>query len=981
MEILKFNRLNQVLESPFFDFQTHFIFRVENPNTFWLLQRKSLEEFLINGKLIAHEVIIANCPCRLFFDIDFSSTMNNIWKQTQLIINDLYEVLKTELYHLALTTNEPLDIDPNQMHILTSFPNDFLEEEKMPELLEFFDLKNNTKKCGIHIICPNVVFQDIENVKNFVQHILPSLIYHEFYDCSVYRNNGTFRLINSIKSLDDRRRLLPLTLKDSLKNNLINVYHEGPGDFTQWIITPPCDIIPLTFNNEKKISNNTFLNKRQRACIKDELAIYNYLIENNIISNTFELDKVQNNFVHLRRTGKSYCLLCQREHDSENAWFVVWFLQNCYYITVGCYRTMDCFRQELPSHLVGICERPNSQTNEWFEINDDDYHLETNKRSPQNPKTFEEEILEWRSHSKHFLLQNQPLMDFPEIFSNSNVFIIGGMGTGKTVGLCNYIADQIVFRPELQILIVTSRRTLSAKLYSDYRKLNFQLYWETSGTLEIPRLITQVESLQRIDISKVNFELIIIDEAITILEQLNCRENNALAQLRLSSLQNLIILLRQATNIIIMDAYASMAMFTVFQSLAAKPTQIIVNIYPITQKRTITFANSLAHGVEHLVKTLRELKPEQQIFIACEERRFANALYSFLKERFPILTIQLITGNTDDNLKTEIFQKVNDNLTKNITIYTNVVSAGISFTKPVLATYGFAKGKILHARTLIQMMGRPRNCSFWIIAIPINNKTKKDLPSWTEITQTAYLHIISKPHILQLSNTENFISKKSFQESYLAIALFNATLELESKYYFYKTLEMLLKRYDYISTEIFDGLEPEDPDAKDFENREKDLILQSKIFEANLLYESYFLTYDLEELTSKSQNGQAMTTQERDFIESHNIVNFYQYQGIIDMMFFLNYRSPWIRRLWLRVAYALNHPFQESTNSEKETLETVQFSKAFQYVNNIKNQVFLVHGSLHFDQLRAARQLMNLLGFTTHWSIKGFATIFLQDFF
>lgn len=243
-----------------------------------------------------------------------------------------------------------------------------------------------------------------------------------------------------------------------------------------------------------------------------------------------------------------------------------------------------------------------------------------------------------------------------------------------------------------------------------------------------------------------------------------------------------------------MDAYADLSLFAVFQTIYPRPAQIFVNRYQAMLNLYAEFFDSLSAGVMHLINNLRILRQDERIFVAVEERCLAILLGQFIAFQFSELSLRVITGHTDDQEKEEIFCNVNEQLTENVIIYTNVVSAGISFIHPTVAVYGFVTGRVLHARDVLQMMGRARNCNQWYIVVT----TKEDerfLNSQSNIFRIAYSEIISRPLVYQLARIGGRVSIQRFKESFLVVALYNAALVIEGRHILQTSLKRLLARY------------------------------------------------------------------------------------------------------------------------------------------------------------------------------------------
>lgn len=865
------------------------------------------------------------------------------------------------------------------MRVLTSFPSINESKSFIPKPFKLFNKEKNAIKMGLHIILPEVVFVNIVEMKRFVSHILSLLIYNEFYDLSVYRNNGSFRAPNSIKSSIDPRRLLPLTQQDAEKNNLTDFFHDGPEDYLNWILLPSKNTIPLSFKDLNNFNFSNNFQKKQPVFIKNEDAIYNHLVELKILSPVFQISKIKNNYVHLHRLQPGYCNLCKRTHESENAWFVVWSTKNKFFVVIGCYRTKENQQIDLPSHLVGYCENYNEIAQEWFELAPEDQQSDEIREDIFKPKHFFEEIEEWKKISNFFNLQNSSLITFDDIKPFHNIFVVSGMGTGKTENLHEYLKNETISNPHLSILIVSSRRTLTAKLETNYKNLNFSVYWDHDGPLDEKRLIVQVESIQRIKVDLASFDVIVLDEAITILEQLDCKESNSLTKFRLLSFQILIALMRRSKNVFILDAYGSLALFSTIQSMVERPTQIFVNIYPVSEKKEVLFCKNENKAVEHLSQKLRNLNLESQIFIACEEKIFANVLLEYLKTIFPDFSYCLITGDTDGNKKVKIFHDVNKELNQNIIIYTGALCAGVSFVKPVESVYGFFKGNVLHGRNMLQMMGRARACESWVFGIPEFDQYSEDLPSWENIANLAFLSITSRPLLVCFKSLSNPISLSDFNEAYLATTLFNTSLLVETRHYLYQTLKRLLLRYGCKMLPIFQGLSKDDEFYEKFDEKKIEIRKKTKIETAVSLKKNFERDFDFEVLLKKSESGMSMSLEEKRFIEARQIVNFYNFEGPITEDFFYNFSNIFTRRLWSKVCYSLNNPFFEKPGSVAETEEVKKITSSHNFFGNIEKQAFLAHGKLFHRTLRAGRELIAVFGFDTLWTIYGKDTITLPQ--
>ena len=440
--LLKYWFLNEIINSRYFDPQEYYVWRLEPINMFLQVPRLNASNYLHSQQLSLHEIVLEDHPCRLFFDIDFKIAEEKMEETIKSIIMDLCSAITPILHHLAVNTNRPIDTKLTQMHVLISCNPSI---NHVPGLFEMHNIVSPQAKGGLHIIMNNLVFENIKQMGHFVEDMLPMLMHTEWYDVKIYHKNTSLRLINCPKSKENPRILRPMTRQQAENIGLLEIYHEVTNNFEPWFITPSVDQLPITYINQQQADRNP-KEKRENVRIKNAECIYNYLVEQNIISACFSLKEPQGNLVHMIREIPGYCTSCERIHDNENAWFAVWANHNQFYIILGCYRSSNQVTTNVPSNMVACCEPITNEQYDWFEMDVEEIlSKECNQicSNVQLSKSLEEEIQDWYRYTRHITIIDQPYFELIDVREKHNIFVIGAMGTGKTESLCSLIEQCI----------------------------------------------------------------------------------------------------------------------------------------------------------------------------------------------------------------------------------------------------------------------------------------------------------------------------------------------------------------------------------------------------------------------------------------------------------------------------------------------------------------------------------------------------------
>lgn len=207
-------------------------------------------------------------------------------------------------------------------------------------------------KISIHFIIPKSVFNDYISMKQQYQWLMsdPELKYKEYYDGSIYTRDRLIRTNYSDKAFSNRifrsdDNDMDLFVSHPLTKEL---NHRGILELSLPSLVDP---------------NGLTINKR--ISFKD-IGINNQTLLKYNLYNAFIVDKeMSKNMYRLKRIKSSYCLICKRVHDNENAYI------NINDMSYGCFRDLSR-KTYIDSDIVKINIIELRKLLKQYNLNDDD---------------------------------------------------------------------------------------------------------------------------------------------------------------------------------------------------------------------------------------------------------------------------------------------------------------------------------------------------------------------------------------------------------------------------------------------------------------------------------------------------------------------------------------------------------------------------------------------------------------------------------
>jgi hypothetical protein len=188
--------------------------------------------------------------------------------------------------------------------------------ELIPELdIMIFNSHGKNKK-SYHVVLCTYYHYNNEEAKEFYKHVIAGMKYKEYVDLAVYSKKQQFRIVESSKFMSDRvKTFMPVWLYKGkfIKHNLL----EYDSDTERRLI-----II-------KKSLVSNVVDCKPLKCLfvaKEKKIIHVDYEENSVlklIPEEFEFLNRKDSIINLKRLVVSDCVLCQREHEKENAFLSV----------------------------------------------------------------------------------------------------------------------------------------------------------------------------------------------------------------------------------------------------------------------------------------------------------------------------------------------------------------------------------------------------------------------------------------------------------------------------------------------------------------------------------------------------------------------------------------------------------------------------------------------------------------------------------
>jgi hypothetical protein len=268
---------------------------------------------------------------------------------------------------------------------------------------------------------------------------------------------------------------------------------------------------------------------------------------------------------------------------------------------------------------------------------------------------------------------------FTKYFKSRLLAVQSEKGTGKTSNLIEAYFKNGLITDDMNILLISSRRTFGAKLLGDLDKYGFKLYSDFEEQyISHNRIICQVDSLLRLDRSK--YHVIIVDECESVARYMTSNHftKNNKASMIINMYQSY---LNSADNVYILDADLSDRCVNYYQKVMGlndNELAIIVNEYQLYKDYTVKYMRF--NDWVNLV--INDIKDNKKLVIPMASNTRAKDLRDLIAEKYPQKKILFLNRDVDDKEKINIVRTVDEQWSKyEIVIYTPSVCMGVSYDR------------------------------------------------------------------------------------------------------------------------------------------------------------------------------------------------------------------------------------------------------------------------------------------------------------
>ena len=298
---------------------------------------------------------------------------------------------------------------------------------------------------------------------------------------------------------------------------------------------------------------------------------------------------------------------------------------------------------------------------------------------------------------------------FSKFFKSRLLAVQSEKGTGKTSNLIEAYFKNGLITDDMNILLISSRRTFGAKLLGDLNKYGFKLYSDFEEQyITHNRIICQVDSLLRLDRSK--YHIIIVDECESVARYMTSNHftKNNKATMIINMYQSY---LNSADNVYILDADLSDRCVNYYQkvmNVSDNDLAVIVNDYQLYKDYTVNYMKFN----DWINQIMNDLDKNKKMVIAMASNSKAKDLRDTIVDRFHTKKLLFLNREVDDKEKINIVSKVDEQWSKyDIVIYTPSVCMGVSYDKlnHFDAIYAYGCEGSLGSQEFCQMIHRVRH--------------------------------------------------------------------------------------------------------------------------------------------------------------------------------------------------------------------------------------------------------------------------------
>jgi len=343
-----------------------------------------------------------------------------------------------------------------------------------------------------------------------------------------------------------------------------------------------------------------------------------------------------------------------------------------------------------------------------------DTSLHLYKENLQNTYSFLNLDVDTNKVHKRFLDVNDA-----QLKGNDTLLVRSHMGTGKTYAVMKGNIDKLLAEKQhAKILVLSSRQQLCRKIaqdtglnyYQDVKKMKTAQEKKQASC----RIVTCINSISMLYLT-FDYDLIIIDESELTFNHI--LGGTIAANERSRTVSDFYTLLKQANNVICLDAFISHVTHDAMCSAGRENIRLLNNTYNPWENIPVNWYTNKIKLVEVVNKTVES---GENVFIFCNTKAGAQEKETDLKRRYPNKKILCINADTikDDEQQacthdTSLLKKYD------VVVASPTIEAGFSIEleefKNVFGFFIHSKEGTGAALSSLQQLGRARKAKSWNI--------------------------------------------------------------------------------------------------------------------------------------------------------------------------------------------------------------------------------------------------------------------------
>lgn len=443
--------------------------------------------------------------------------------------------------------------------------------------------------------------------------------------------------------------------------------------------------------------------------------------------------------IRFERLRPSRCPLCARVHDNDTPYLVVAAgavaadRRNRFYrVRLYCYRnpgeSVELPESEAPAplkHELQARDDDDADDREPGWVSHMEHRVEHN--GGRRAAVDDEAFADWPG-IEHDLHHEQEMRQFPP-HNWRTLCVIADLMMGKTQQLLEYIERawprEQPGEPEARLVAVSCRRSFARDFTRRFAGIGFVSYEDIDhGRIRDARVVVQVESLSRLDLRDDPPDLFIVDEAVSVIQQL-CSPH---VRVPYATVEIFRWLMQKSKKVILMDAFMGSQTFNVLRAARGRGGVIVQENLWSRGRELGKYMELTCSDLDWAVELRRSLRARRRLVVMTNSLKAARRYEIVVRESWAGARMRVLTGEDTDAAKRDFFRDVDEAVAGlDVLISTPVMTAGVSINvRQFDEVFAHFTGYSCGVETCMQMLGRVRRPSAGRFVVLVENNHDYD---------------------------------------------------------------------------------------------------------------------------------------------------------------------------------------------------------------------------------------------------------------